>query len=99
MKEYFIVNSFDRPCEGMIAFEQPDGRLAYAGWLPRLREYDGMDASHATPLEDFGLDIDIQNGWLVGRVVRKSTALYPDGSPRPWQGSEKFSVLLRKEAQ
>lgn len=99
MKEFFIINSFDRPCEDMIAFKQPDGRLAYAVAIPRLRGYDGMDARHATPLRDFGLDIDIQNDRLVGRVVRESVACYPDGSPRPWQGSEKFSVLLRKEAQ
>ena len=99
MKEFFIVNAVDRPCEDMIAFKQPNGRLAYAVDIPRLRGYDGMYAGRATPLEDFGLDIDIQNGRLVGRVVRESTARYHDGSPRPWQGSREFDVLLRKEAR
>ena len=99
MKEFFIVNKFDRPCEDLIAFKQPDGRLAYAVDLPRLSGCDGMDARRATPLEDFGLDIDIQNGWLIGRVVRESTARYSDGSTRPWQGSHEFSILLRKEAR
>lgn len=99
MKEFFIVNSFDRPCEDMIAFKQPDGRLAYAVDTPRLRGYDGMDARHATPLEAFGLEVRIQNGRLVGRIARESTARYSDGSTRPWQGSREFDVLLRKEAQ
>ena len=99
MKEFFILNAFDRPCEDMIAFKQPDGRLAYAVDIPRLRGYDGMNAGRATPLEDFGLDVDVRNGRLVGRVVRGSTARYPDGSTRPWQGSSEFNVLLRKEAQ
>lgn len=99
MKEFYIINSFDRPCEGMIAFKQPDGRLAYAVDTPRLRGHDGMDARRATPLEAFGLEVRIQNDRLVGRIVRESTACYSDGSPRPWQGSNEFSVLLRKEAQ
>lgn len=99
MKEFFIVNSTDKPCEDLIAFKRPDGRLAYAVDIQRLREYDGMYAGRATPLEDFGLEIDIQNGRLVGRVVCGSTARYPDGSTRPWQGSREFDVLLRKEAQ
>ena len=99
MKEFFIVNTVDRPCEDMIAFKQPDGRLAYATDIPRLRGYDGMDASRATPLEAFGLEVAIKDGLLVGRIVRESTARYHDGSPRPWQGSREFDVLLRKEAQ
>lgn len=99
MKEFFIVNTVDRPCEDMIAFKLPDGRLAYATDIPRLRGYDGMDASRATPLGDFGLDIDIRNGRLIGRIVRGSTARYPNGLTRPWQGSREFDVLLRKEAQ
>ena len=99
MKEFFIVNTVDRPCEDMIAFKREDGKLCYASSEPRLRGYDGMDASRATPLGDFGLDIDIRNGRLVGRVVRGSTARYPDGLPRPWQGSNEFDVPLRKEAK
>lgn len=99
MKEFFIVNTVDRPCEDMIAFKQPDGSLAYAADIQRLRGYDGMDASRATPLGDFGLDVDIRNGRLVGRVVRGSTARYPNGSTRPWQGSREFDMLLRKAAQ
>ena len=100
MKEFFIVNEVDRPREDLIAFKQPDGRLAYAvADIPRLRGCDGMDAGRATPLGDFGLDIDIRNGRLIGRVVRGSTARYPDGLPRPWQGSREFDVPLRKEAK
>lgn len=99
MKEFFIVNSFDRPCEDLIAFKQPDGRLAYAVDIPRLSGYDGMNAHHATPLEAFGLEVRVQNNRLVGRIVRESTVRYPDGSTRPWQGSREFNVLLRKEAQ
>ena len=99
MKEFFIVNTVDRPCEGMIAFKLPDGRLAYATDIPRLRGYDGMNASRATPLEAFGLEVAVKDGRLIGRVVRGSTARYPDGSTRPWQGSCEFDVLLRKEAQ
>ena len=99
MKEFFIVNAVDRPCEDMIAFKREDGKLCYASSEPRLRGYDGMDASRATPLGDFGLDVDIRNGRLIGRVVRGSTASYPNGSTRPWQGSREFVVLLREDAR
>lgn len=99
MKEFFIIDRFDRPCEDLIAFKQPDGRLAYAVDTPRLLGYDGIVARHATPLEAFGLEVHVQNGRLVGRIVRESTACYSDGSLRPWQGSNEFSVPLRKEAQ
>ena len=99
MKEFFIIHSLDRPCEDLIAFKQPDGRLAYAVDIPRLREYDGMAALQITPLEAFGLEVRIQNGRLVGRIARESIARYPDGSLRSWQGSREFDVLLRKEAK
>ena len=99
MKEFFIVNTVDRPCEGMVAFKREDGKLCYVSPELHKRNYDGMNADRATPLEAFGLAVAVKDGRLVGRVVCESTARYHDGSPRPWQGSREFDVLLRKEAQ
>ena len=91
----FITNTFDKPCERLIAELRQDGMLYYVNPL-MLPEWEGMglSANDSTPLEAFGLEMEVSEGNLIGRLVRPSTALYGDGRPRRWQGSPKFIFML-----
>lgn len=89
---FYIVNCFDRPEEALIA-QEIGGRLWYIA--PKFKDYlkgVGFDMDRATPLEDFGLEIEIRNDRLIGKLVRESVAVYHDGKPRQWQGSKTFDV-------
>lgn len=96
-KQFFIVNEFDKPSEQNIA-QISNGLLFYVE--PRLNKLrmDGMLTTESTPLEDFGLELSLENGWLQGIAIRQSEATYRDGKPRRWQGSSNFRILLDKVA-
>lgn len=92
--QFFIVNAFDRPCERLIA-QLKDGKLYYIH--PELvdnKSYHGMSTVDAVPVEDFGIQLRIENGTLHGIHIFDSRAIYPDGRGRRWQGSSQFSVRL-----
>lgn len=93
--DFRIVNTFDRPCERMIAELRQDGLLYYVHplMLPKW-ESMGISAAESTPLEAFGLVVEVSEGILTGKLSRPSWAIYGDGKPRRWQGSPEFSFKL-----
>jgi hypothetical protein len=90
-----IVNSMDRPCPRLVAEERADGLLYYIH--PDIRDnksYHGMSAAEATPLEHFGFEVEVHPGFILCVQVRKSTATYPSGASREWQGNSYFTIDL-----
>ena len=90
------MNSSDRPSEEHIAERRKDGKHYYIH--PTLRDkkqFHGMTPSHPTPLESFGLLVDVKGGVFVGVRHGESIATYADGRPRRWQGSQRFSFYLQ----
>jgi len=86
--KFYIVNEFDCPYPPLVAYETVDGKLNY---LDRTKNsYDGMSKDRATPLEDFGFEMEYHQTEILFRKVRPSTATYHDGSLRLWQGDELF---------
>ena len=92
---FYIVNETDRPDPERLAERQPDGALNYVH--PDLRNVDwywGMPIDWATPVEDFGVFVEIKDGILRGRQLALSTAKYADGRGRRWQGPAEFQFPL-----
>lgn len=88
---YYIVNCVDRPCERHIAEMRADGLLYYIHPdLANAEHYAGMGNRGATPLGEFGVTFQITGGKFIGEKVTESTATYPDGKPRDWQGMNQF---------
>jgi hypothetical protein len=92
---FYIVNDCDRPEPRLIA-EKIDGKLWYLNNEIRER-FPAMPMERATPLEDFGFDLWIENGRLFGKPARESTAKYSDGKPRRWQGEVIFIINLNEK--
>lgn len=91
---YAIVNDVDRPCEEFVAQLTPSGKLRYMN--PRLAHYPDFAADCATFLDDFGIVV-IEGDSIVTFVqAATSTATYPNGDRRYWQGS-KFFQMPRRE--
>jgi hypothetical protein len=86
--KYFILNDIDRPDKRHVAYKRPDGRFNY---LDRsLWQFDGMIATHPTPIEDFGFNV-VEVPPVVSFVkFHKGGAQYQDGTTRDWQGDEDF---------
>ena len=98
LRRYRIVNTFDRPCEELIAELRDDGKLYYVN--PKFAgraAFLGMLADESTPVEDFGLTLTMYgDGLLRGKAVRASVATYDDGRPRMWQGAQSFCFYPAK---
>ena len=93
--DFYIVNDIDRPEPRLIA-QELDGALWYLN--PEIRNlFPAMSTRHATRVKDFGIDLAIADGCLVGELVRESTATYPDGKPRRWQGAITFRIPIIPE--
>lgn len=96
--ELYIVNSFDKPCEKLIARKEGD-TLEYIH--PEMKNWGKMSylPVDARKLEDFGLEIEIENlssgeKILRGKKTRESVCPYSDGKIRNWQGSSSFSFCF-----
>lgn len=89
----FIVNETDRPYERHIAEQRSDGLLYYLH--PDLKDWKGMTAERATPLEDFSVYCKVTDGILHGHREGESRAEYSTGEHRPWQGSDTFSFPVK----
>jgi hypothetical protein len=85
---YFIVNDFDRPCPRLIAYMCDDGNLRYVNRDVRQRCGSQGISSDNICLSMFGFRLN--NGHFT--QVEESSATYPDGHPRPWQGLTQFSI-------
>lgn len=97
---FFIVNRYDRPSEEHIAERRADGKFYYIH--PHLRDqkqFHGMTPSDPTPLEAFGLLVDVKAGIFVGALSNElpHTATYGDGRKRHWQGRGTFSFDIQNE--
>ena len=91
---FFIVNDHDRPWEASLAERREDGKFYYVH--PTLRDdkrYHGITPEKPTPVESFGLMVDVKAGALIGLMddTASVVATYRDGRPRRWQGSRVFS--------
>lgn len=91
LKQFFIVDTFDKPCERHVA-QLRAGQLFYIA--PELSDHGGMTDIFSTPLEDFGFHLSVENGMLECIQIAPSTAQYDDGKQRKWQGSARFSIKL-----
>lgn len=92
---YYIVNEFDRPYKRLVTIKIGD--LYYYSDPILRKEYGGLSADHPTSLKEFGfeaLELEYQVNF---KRIRDSTAKYKDGTLRPWQGEDEFSLLLEKE--
>jgi hypothetical protein len=95
-----IVNEFDRPYRELIAVvvsvegESVVSRYLFQKYRDILNPYKVV-----TKLTDFGVDyeIDTDKFQISFWVNRESSAKYPDGTPRKWQGDkhngQKFTFL------
>ena len=88
--DYIIVNSFDRPHSQLIAVV-----IGTSGKTSISAKYVNIDRpimehvlkSEATLVTDFGVDLFIDGEVVLAKVNGKeSTAKYPDGKQRKWQG-------------
>ena len=90
-----IVNDADRPSESFIAELREDEKLYYiSAGLRDQKAFWGMNADQSTPVEDFGIRLEIRNGALFGEAVASSKAKYRDGRVRRWQGRQHFYIPL-----
>ena len=90
-KNLFIVNTVDRPDARHIAELQSDGKLHYLH--PELRPWPPMPPERATPLRDFGFTFStLSNGKIWCVLTHETTAKYPDGARREWQGEPVFAL-------
>lgn len=72
---FFIVNDFDRPDEERIAERREDGKFYYIHPnLRNIKRYRGMTPTNPTPLEDFGIWMEIRDGKFRGKLVDPSQA-------------------------
>lgn len=95
LNRFFILNDFDRPAPETIVAKRSDG---YYYIHPKLK-YDenhwAMQAgSQLTPIENFGISVEIIANKLFGELTHASCATYRDGKPRLWQGPHLFSFHL-----
>lgn len=88
--KFYIVNEFDRPSARHITIKGKDGKFYYIH--PDLRHWNEMVPTNPTPLEDFGIAMDMLmgNDHIHGKQGSPSVATYEDGRPRQWQDSEEF---------
>ena len=89
---FFIVSEFVRASEFLIAEKGTDGKLRYIH--PKTTgegSWPAMSFRCPTPVEDFGIQIDIEYGALIGRQVGDSNARYHDGHLRKWWGEPQFA--------
>ena len=93
--KYAIVNDVDKPYRRLVT-EVIDGKHFYMARSEEvgLRQYDGMEPTQPTFLEDFGFVMKEIEG--TNRIhfnkVGASTASYRDGKPRQWQGEFAFDL-------
>ena len=84
--KYAIVNDIDSPAPNHIA-QLVGGRYYYMSRKsdPRMKEFDGMNPSSPTAIEDFGFAILERGPTVTFSLIRDSIAIYPDRKPRRWQ--------------
>lgn len=93
---FVIVNDCDCPDERHIAQRLADGRCFYIHPdLCRRKEFWGMRPRRPTPLEDFGIHVEVVSGVLSGKMTGGSVAVYHDGEPRRWQGRKEFQFRVQ----
>ena len=98
--KYVIVNECDRP-HGRLVAQVIDGKAYYMQRHVEdyMKQYDGMDISRSTNVEDFGFEIIEDVSLVRFRFIGDGIAKYRDGSPREWQGEIYFThVPVRLEA-
>lgn len=89
----YIVNEVDRPDQRHVAY-LVNGKLSYL----EIEWYPMALTERATPLADFGFSFEQVGHGVLCTIVRDSTATYPDGTRRQWQGAFGF-VLLNRHAE
>ena len=94
VRQFFIVNQVDRPCERLIAERRGDKLFYVHPELAGKKEYHGMSMNDAVDVQDFGFELVVEGNELRGTQVYDSRAIYPDGKGRRWQGSQQFSIPL-----
>jgi len=92
---YYILNCYECPNEQCITKKRRNGKFYYIHRkLKNIKEYWGMEYKNPTPVEDFGIVLTRENGFLCGKLENPSKAVYEDGRPRKWQGSTEFKIKL-----
>ena len=89
-----ILDDIDRPCTRLIAIvksiEQSDtvsSGIVHARYLTTntmMKDCSSL-LKHVTPLSDFGVALEFNDGIVCGKVTGSSIALYRNGQSRAWQ--------------
>lgn len=87
----YILNDIDKPHEDLVCAVDENARLRY------LHERFADEPTHkptdeATPLSEFGFQINALSKRYVCRQLTPSRATYRDGRPRYWQGAPEFEL-------
>lgn len=97
---YYIVNEIDRPYKKHVAGEY-NGKLYYLwrGLESSYKEYDGMGLDRATPIEDFGFEVEERDepcNDVIFVQRKESIARYKcrngEEKIRKWQGDWNFCL-------
>ena len=89
--KYIILDDVDRPYRWNVCRLLRSGKYAYiqphswAAWAKKKR----FSGERGVPMEAFGFEVIEQGKSVTFTMVRESTATYPDGSRRNWQGIER----------
>lgn len=93
---FFILNDVECPEPKMVTEKREDGYYYVHPNLRREKRYWGMRGSETTtPVEAFGISLELEGNVLRGKLERESTATYRDGRSRLWQGEPKFQIKLK----
>lgn len=88
-----ILNDVDCPQADLIAVVLDEGRAQYISL--RLQHWGPVEVSDlATPIEAFGVGVDLEVARLVTHFRHEGYATYPDGRRRTWQQNIPFTCDL-----
>ncbi|MGD9564492.1 MAG: hypothetical protein AB7Q37_18850 [Pyrinomonadaceae bacterium] len=100
MKEntFVICNEVDRPWAGLVAMivelRKSTATVEFITTETSMKRLE-VSRDRMTYIEDFGIDLTFENGTVSAKKVGPSTAKYPNGSERSWQGIDGETVTLK----
>jgi len=97
--KFFIINHVDRPDQNHVCQLIEEDKLEYISerlWLWNANNgYPFGMNERVTPMEDFGFDIKVAEGFVAFTHVRESAAEYKNGGKRFWQGATSFTLKMK----
>ena len=84
-----IINQYDRACMHLVCREMPNGHILYACKKLRRKYPELKKGTGAATLKDYGFTYNLFKKKYV--LTNESKVIYPDGTPRRWQGKTEFT--------